>query len=265
MPIVSLTSCWIRYSMKIDPSRVILAAMAGITDGEFAARVYSTGLVGRVTIGGYAIGKEMTLASKQSTQRGRDEFIFPGGEEAKFIAHELEKIPQKTDVIINVRSNNSEESFSFIKAFSDRISIYPLIEVNAHCRQQEILDKGGGENLVHRPKILSNIISVFKSQDFLVSLKIRGNTVDPRSFSKILNRWEVDYLHIDSYRDGEEGTDLNLLNQFSEHCRAEMIGNNSVIDQKSARAILDTGVNFFSVARAAGENPEIFRIIVKGL
>jgi TIM-barrel protein len=249
--------------MNLSPSHAVLAAMAGVTNGDFASLVYENGCVEKVTIGGYSIGKEMIKAAVESTLRGRTEFPTQPGEEAEYIAHELDKLPSVTNTIVNVRVNNPEETSSFVKEFSERISAFPIIEVNAHCRQQEFLEKGGGQSLIHRPEILSRIISIFKSKDFILSLKIRGNTVDPRSFSKLSNTWGLDYLHIDSYQNGVEGTDLSLLTSYIKCNQSEVIGNNSVVDQRSAKAILETGASYFSVARAAWKNPDFFCSLVK--
>lgn len=249
--------------MGISPSQVILAAMAGITDGKFAARVFETGCVGKVTIGGYSVGKEMISAAVESTQRGRKEFMMKVGEEAIKIADELENLTSVSDTIINMRINNPEAALSFANKLSETISSRPIMEVNAHCRQQEFLDKGGGQNLIKRPEVLSSILSIFKSKDFPVSLKIRGNTVDPRSFSYLVNNWGIDYLHIDSYRNGVEGTDLHLLTKFIQFSQTKVIGNNSIVDLESAKDILNTGADFISVARAAKRNRRIFHLLVK--
>ena len=249
--------------MKISPSQVILAGMAGITNGEFAARFYDTGCLGKVTIGGYSIGKEMINAAVESTQRGRTEFVMQLGEEADYIAHELENITSISNTIVNVRINDPEDTKSFARELSERISSSPIIEVNAHCRQQEFVENGGGQSLIYRPEILSHVLSIFKSKDFTISLKIRGNTVDPRSFAQLVNNWGVDYLHVDSYQTGMAGTDLNLLTSFVRFSQTEVIGNNSVVDLESAEAILKTGVDYFSVARAAKKKNSFFCSLVK--
>ncbi|MHA1978531.1 MAG: hypothetical protein ACW98I_16630 [Candidatus Hodarchaeales archaeon] len=251
--------------MKIQSRHAILAAMAGITNGDFASQIIETGCVGKVSIGGYSIGKEMIEAARESTTRGRIEFTTLLGEEAAEIALELEKISSITDTIVNLRINNPEDATSFARNLSERIPSYPIIEVNAHCRQQEFLERGGGQNLIHRPEVLSRILSIFKSKDFAISLKIRGNSVDSHSLSKMVNNWEIDYLHVDSYRNGVFGTDLNLLTTFVELIQTKVIGNNSVVDLQSANDILETGANYFSIARGVRNNSRIFCSLVKNI
>ena len=81
----------------------------------------------------------------------------------------------------------------------------------------------------------------------------------------MVNNLEIDYLHIDSYRNGVQGTDLHLLTTFKELVQTEVIGNNSVVDLQSAEAILATGVNYFSIARGVHQNSNIFCTLVKGI
>ena len=52
--------------MNISTQNCILAAMAGITNGKFASQFINTKQVGKVTIGGYPIGKEMRQAAESS-------------------------------------------------------------------------------------------------------------------------------------------------------------------------------------------------------
>ncbi|MFX1282178.1 MAG: tRNA-dihydrouridine synthase [Promethearchaeota archaeon] len=241
----------------------ILAAMAGITDGDFARHCLLKGGAGMVTIGGYSIGKEMITASKQVTQRGRKEFILRVGKEANDILREAHIVSTLTKLIINLRLNSLKVTRNFVQKFEDLINISPIIEINAHCRQKEILHIGGGQSLLQRFDVLTNIIKIFHSKDFKVSLKVRGNAVHPDILIPQVNQWQLDYLHIDSYKTGEEGTDLELLELYSNEINVPLIGNNSVVDKESAQAILDTGIQYFSVARAARMNPSIFKTLVK--
>ncbi|MFX0122770.1 MAG: hypothetical protein ACFFAE_03975 [Candidatus Hodarchaeota archaeon] len=241
----------------------ILAAMAGITDGDFAKHCIIEGGAGMVTIGGYPIGKEMIKASFKVAQRGRDEFILHVGKESEEILREANKIPDFSRLIVNLRLNNPKEARKFVQSFDDFTSEKPILEVNAHCRQSEIFHLGGGQGLLQRIDVLSDIIKIIQSKNFKISLKIRGNAIDPDSLIPHINEWQTDFLHIDSYKKGIIGTDLALLEKYTHEINIPIIGNNSVVDIASAQLILKTGVEYFSVARAAKSNPSIFRSILK--
>ncbi|MFX1515621.1 MAG: hypothetical protein ACFFC6_04870 [Promethearchaeota archaeon] len=241
----------------------ILAAMAGITNGDFANQCLTEGGAGMVTVGGFPIGKEMILASSIIAQRGREEFILHEGEEHKEILKEIHTITDLSLLIINLRLNNSEEAKKFARNFGNLLPVKPTIEINAHCRQPEIIQFGGGQGLLQRFEVLSEIIKAFQSENFSISLKIRGNAINPNFLIPQVERWHINFLHIDSYKEGVIGTDLALLKFYTTKTNVPIIGNNSVVDYPSAQAILTTGVQYFSVARAARKNPEIFKGLLK--
>ncbi|UCE14112.1 MAG: hypothetical protein JSV04_02775 [Candidatus Heimdallarchaeota archaeon] len=241
----------------------VLAAMAGITDGDFAQFCLKRGGAGMVTIGGYPVGREMIQASIKIAQRGRKEFILQSGNESRDLLREANKIKDVSSLIINLRLNQSKEAKKLAQEFTEIITEKPIIEINAHCRQVEITEEGGGQSLLYRSKVLNDIIRNFHSRDFRISLKIRGNAISPDVFSHQVCQWPLDFLHIDSYQVGRKGTDLDLLTKYTQILDISIIGNNSVTDFQSAKAILNTGARFFSIARAAQKNPSIFYSLVK--
>ena len=243
----------------------VLAAMAGITDGNFASRCMVEGGAGLVTIGGYSIGKEMISASNQIMSRGRKEFLLIAGKEAEGLITEINKISSTNQIILNLRINNYEDIKGLVKNLNNQIGSEVIIEINAHCRQPEVIKYGGGEALLSRINTLKKIIDNIKGFNFRVSLKIRGNKVNPNLFIEEIKETGLDFLHIDSYRVGVTGTDLHLLNLFTKNLSIPIIGNNSIIDFKSAQSVLDTGAKYFSVARAAERNLQIFKEILKHL
>jgi TIM-barrel protein len=248
--------------MKLSRNPSILAAMAGTTTGEFANHCLTVGGAGMVTIGGFPVGREMIAAAKEAVQRGRAEFLLQNRNEASEIYIEAMKVSSLADLILNLRFNRTSHAKNFVHALSDFLAEKPVIEINAHCRQPEFTERGGGQSLINRPKLLNDMIKVFKSKDFRVSLKIRGNAVSSSLFISQVKEWQLDLIHIDSYKEGEEGTDLQLLKEFTNQLNIPVIGNNSIIDYNSAQEILKTGVQAFSVARAAQKNPLVFKEIV---
>ncbi|MFX0207697.1 MAG: tRNA-dihydrouridine synthase [Candidatus Hodarchaeota archaeon] len=249
--------------MKYSKNPSVLAAMTGITTGSFANKCLIHGGAGIVTIGGYPVGKEMILASKEAVQRGRMEFILRDGSEANEISKEALKVSDLSNLIINLRFNKIKDMKRFSSLLSNLLGEKPILELNAHCRQPEYVRRGGGQNLLKRLDTLNNLIKVCRSKDFRISLKIRGNSIVPDLLIPRIDQWHLDFLHIDSYQVGRDCTDLELLREYTQRINTPVIGNNSVVDFKSAKAILDAGAQLFSVARAAEKNPIIFKDIVK--
>ncbi|MFX1505901.1 MAG: tRNA-dihydrouridine synthase [Promethearchaeota archaeon] len=248
-------------SSSRNPS--ILAAMAGITNGDFAKQCLFKGGAGMVTIGGYPIGRDMITASSKIAQRGRKEFILHFGKEHDEILKETHGIQDLSRFIVNLRIKSSKEAKRFAQNFQDLISEEPIIEINAHCRQPEVTKLGGGQGLLQRCDVLTEIIQAFQFRNFKISLKFRGNAIDPNILVPKVEKWQVDFLHIDSYKNGIMGTDLESLELYAAKTNIPIIGNNSVVDFKSAQAILNTGADYFSVARAARNNSNIFKTILK--
>ncbi|NHJ03078.1 MAG: hypothetical protein EAX86_13155 [Candidatus Heimdallarchaeota archaeon] len=241
----------------------ILAAMAGVTDGSFAAKCLFEGGAGKVTIGGVPIGKSMIESSRELIIRGRKEFVTDAGEELAFFKKQLTYFNSLSRIILNLRLANASDARKFANDFYGTFSELPIIEINAHCRQQEVMTSGGGQRLLERLSELEQIIKVFNSKDFQISLKFRGLAINPDFFVTKLNKWPLNYLHIDSYRHGIDGTDLELITYYSTHIDIPIIGNNSVKDYKTASAIISAGATFFSIARAALSNQKIFSELLK--
>ncbi|MFW9777477.1 MAG: tRNA-dihydrouridine synthase [Candidatus Heimdallarchaeota archaeon] len=237
--------------------------MGGITDPSFASTCLNEG-AGMVAIGGYPIGTEMIGSCYQMIGRGRREFVLPIGEEANKI-NDLFQLFKKnvdlTSVMVNLRFNDPSYAQSFVKDFSNLMGERPVIEINAHCRQPEVTNCGGGQALLHRKEVLKRIIGVFHAKDFPISLKFRGNAIPSREFIPTVIQLPLEFLHIDSYRIGEAGTDLELLRFYAQSITASLIGNNSIIDRASAEAVLEAGASYFSLARAAEKNPSIFQTL----
>ncbi len=249
--------------MTDQNNRSILAAMAGYTDGSFAAKCLFEGGAGMVTLGGIPIGKSMIESSIKLIKRGRKEFLPHNGEEINFLNEELKHFPSLSSIILNLRLKHGIDAEYIASALYTEYSELPLVEINAHCRQKEVIELGGGQNLLARISELQMIIEAFYSKDFQISLKIRGNAIKPEKLIPEIKRWPLNYLHIDSYLEGIDGTDLNLITHYSNNIEIPIIGNNSVKDFKSAAAILSAGASFFSIARASLVNYKIFGQILK--
>lgn len=230
--------------------------MAGITDGDFA-RLAAEGGAGGVSIGGFSIERKLLNASKEINQRGRAEFIFPWDRASEFIAREVNKVKGICPVLVNLRTTKKDQLIEFCRKLSDICQEGFIIEINAHCRQPEIMALGGGQNLLSRTDLLKDMIFEVKALKLPVSMKIRSSVIDNSVLIEIANKCSPDFLHIDSYSPGVPGTDLETIRDVSSKIRDEVkiIGNNSIVDARSSLAVMRAGASYFSVARAVKDDP----------
>ncbi len=229
----------------------VLAPMAGISNARFCLKLIPYGF-NMVTLGGYNADKPTVRAAKKIIERGRLEFDFSADELPTIIQEEASLIKNNADVMVsvNLRSVSPDPVIEI-----SRIKEVDVVEINAHCRQEELTSIGCGQALLMNPERLEDFTKeVAKKSDSKVSVKIRGNIpgVDELEIAKVLDNSGVDYIHLDAMKPGFNYADLKLVNRVSkviEH--AALIGNNSIRDLESARRMLNAGADGISIARAA--------------
>lgn len=243
--------------------RAILSAMAGITDGEFAKKCLDAGAF-KVCIGGFPIGKVMHLATKSLVKRGRKEFEIDPKNEVSDIFKEVNNVEHPDKVFINLRVVNALDLNKFLAEFIEINSTESVIEINAHCRQPEIINRGGGQKLIEKMESLSSLFRTTKRYDLKVSLKIRSNVIpDIHEFGAWITRSDIDYLHIDSYKPGIEGMDCEFIQSMSSLTDTKIIANNSINTPEDALLARRAGASYYSIARGSINNPEIFKNFIK--
>ncbi|RBQ23123.1 tRNA-dihydrouridine synthase B [Candidatus Methanobinarius endosymbioticus] len=227
--------------------------MAGITDGKFALKLIPYGF-DVVSIGGYNADSETIAAGKKILERGRNEFDIELEKLYSVIENEVNIIKKRyphIKVSLNLRAISPES----IIAISDIINL-DIIEINSHCRQEELLKINCGQQMLQSPHKLANFTK--KVVDGInpnkkVSVKMRANVngVDDLKIAKKIENTGVDYLHIDAIKPGHLEADLNIIREISENTEIFIIGNNSIVDVKRGKEMLDAGASGISVARAA--------------
>jgi len=229
----------------------VLAPMAGISNARFCLKLIPYGF-NMVTLGGYNADTPTVKAAKKIIERGRLEFDFEADELPKVILKEASLIKDKTDVLVsvNLRAVSPDPIIEISK-----INEVDIVEINAHCRQEELTNIGCGQTLLMDLDRLEDFTrEVVKKSDSKVSVKIRGNVpkVDEVEVIKVLDDIGVDYVHLDAMKPGFNSADFKLVNRVSNIIKnATLIGNNSIRDLKSAKRMLDAGADAISIARAA--------------
>lgn len=223
--------------------------MAGITDAEFLNKVIPFGF-DTATLGGYSLDAETIEASEKIIKRGRNEFHFLQDEIIGHIKKEVNLIKKQhpdVKVSVNVRSTTPQPIIEVSK-----IDNLDIVEINCHCRQEEILAIGCGQNMLKRGDLADYIKDVVDNASCEVSVKIRANVEgsDTLKIAKLIENAGADYLHIDAMKAGIFDADYDLLTEICSNTNIKVIGNNSIDSEQKIEKMLKTGVYGFSIARA---------------
>lgn len=227
----------------------VVAPMAGITNANFLNKVIPLGF-DVATLGGYSLDSPAIEASKKIIARGRAEFDFPLDEIFTHIQNEVNSIKSvhsSVKVSANVRATTPQPIIDV-----GNIRDLDIVEINCHCRQEEILAIGCGQEMLNRPDLsnfISEIVDNVKSE---VSVKIRANVegTDTLEISKLIEDAGADYLHVDAMKKGVFEADWELLSEICNNVNIKVIGNNSVNSRENLEKMVNTGVDGFSIARS---------------
>ena len=227
----------------------VVAPMAGITDADFLNKVIPQGF-NVATLGGYSLDEPTIEASKKIIERGRKEFDFPLDEIFTHIENEvnsIKKVHGNVKVSANVRSTTPQPIIEV-----GNIENLDIVEINCHCRQDEIVAIGCGQEMLNRADLKDFISQVVDNVGSEVSVKIRANVdgIDTSKIASLIEDAGADYLHIDAMKKGVFEADWELLRNICNNVNIKVIGNNSVNSRANLEKMIDTGVDGFSIARS---------------
>ena len=112
---------------------IALAPMAGIVDSAFANQYASN--AGLVVLGAFNLDQASIAVASDLVARGRKEFI--SDEPMELIQKEIRAVTSGSVVAVNVRSTTLEPLIEAAKIVKEEGAI---LELNAHCRQPEMLE-----------------------------------------------------------------------------------------------------------------------------
>jgi len=235
----------------IFPNRLVLSAMAGINNADFAKKHK----VGFAILGGFNADRATNEAALKAIKRGRKEFVFK--DPLKGIEAELKKMEGFTGVVgVNVRSSTIEGYVATAKLAGD---FGAVVEINAHCRQEEFVEIGCGQALLISEKLPRIVERSSKFAD--VSVKIRGGLgIDYEKLAQKLFDSGALLLHVDAMIPGG-GADYGLIKRLSGI--GNIIGNNSVTDVSTAKRMIKCGAKLVSAARAVLKDPLFFEKLLE--
>lgn len=237
---------------------IALAPMAGIVDSAFANKY--AGDAGLVVLGAFNLDDGSIAVASELASRGRKEFISE--EPLKLIKQEIRAVTSGSAVAVNVRSTTLEPLVEAAKMIKEEGAI---LELNAHCKQPEMLEAGLGEALMQDLFRLTKWIRAIKETGVVLSVKIRANVVDDVKLVRAIERAGADIIHVDAMLEGFDGSDLDAILTIRDSTRLFFIGNNSIKDFEGAKEMFSWGTDMVSVARGALENPELIQNLVKAV
>jgi TIM-barrel protein len=217
---------------------IAIASMAGIVDGAYIRE--RAGHVGIGFIGGYAIDERTKAAARELSQQGREEFL-PRNPAEEIAAQAA--LVEAAGVIpgINIRASEVNSLVALAKLVGDQV----IYEIDAHCRQQPMIDAGCGEYLLIHPEKLITYVQTLKIIGVTVSVKIRaGVAQNDVELTRLLWKAGTDIIHIDLMDFGHL-----KLRDIRNACPVFLIANNGVTDFEKAKEYFSHGADMVSLAR----------------
>jgi TIM-barrel protein len=231
--------------------RVALASLSGEADADWARAVANH--AGAAFLGGIALDADSrAAATAMVADRDREEFLPE--DPIAFVDDELAALADAPlRPAFNVRSATVGplREAAAVCARHDAI-----VEINAHCRQQELRAAGCGETLLSDPDRLSRFVVAAADAGATVSVKVRAE-VENAPLPAVAARIEeagADAIHVDAMdseaviADVVDATDLFV------------IANNGVRGRETTHEYLAYGADAVSVGRASDRPAVLSRV-----
>ncbi|WP_049981562.1 tRNA-dihydrouridine synthase [Halolamina rubra] len=233
-----------------DP-RLALASLSGESDAEWAAD--GAEWAGAAFLGGVCLDEPTREAARRMVaDRDRSEFL--PADPVAFVDDQLAAL-SGVDVRpgINVRSTATEPLREVAAVAADHDAI---VEVNAHCRQDELCAAGAGETLLREPERLATLVDAAASSGADVSVKVRTELdgVDLVAVADAVERSGADAIHVDAM-DSEE-----VIAEIADASDLFLIANNGVRGRESVREYLEYGADAVSVGRPSDDAAVLARV-----
>lgn len=230
-----------------DPP-VALASLSGESDARWARK--GAEYAGAAFLGGIALDEQTRAAARKMVDRDRSEFLPP--DPVRFIDEQLDRIADLSlQPGFNVRTTSHEPLRRAATVCETRDAI---LEINAHCRQEEMCAVGAGESLLTDSERLCGQVETASETGARVSVKVRTEVpgVDLPALAGTLESAGADILHVDAM-DSEP-----MIGAIAECTDIAIIANNEVRDRESVHEYLSYGADAVSVGRPS-DNPQVLR------
>lgn len=224
-----------------------LASESGVTDAGYVAR--RAEWIDLAFIGGIHSDPETREAAERMIGRGRKEFMY--GSAPEFVRRQFSRIPDGVVPGVNVRASRIDAALGVAEVVREYDGVF---ELNAHCRQPEMVAAGCGHALLRDADRLERWVGRLKETGVTVSVKTRAGVVDDGVVAGAVERGGGDVLHVDCM-DSPQAVD-----RVAEAADLFVIANNGVRSRSDARDYLGRGADMVSVARGARRLDDLRRL-----
>jgi TIM-barrel protein len=231
--------------------RVALASLSGEADAAWAEQ--GAEYAGAAFLGGIALDEPTREAARSMVDRDREEFL--PDDPVAFVDDQLAAVsdlPLRAG--FNVRTTTLDPLRRVARVCRDRGAV---LEINAHCRQDEMCAAGAGESLLRAGERLAEQVRAAAATGATVSVKVRAEVdgVDLPALSGRLDAAGADVLHVDAM--DSEATVNGVVEAAP---GAFVIANNGVRDAATVREYLDYGADAVSVGRPSDDPAVLERV-----
>jgi TIM-barrel protein len=228
--------------------RLALASLSGVADADWARA--ATPHAGAAFLGGVALDDPTREAAAAMVDREREEFL--PADPLRFVEEQvaaLEGVPIRPGINVRATAPGPVGAAAAVCARHDAV-----LEVNAHCRQEEMCAAGAGETLLGEPDRLGAQVRAAADAGADVSVKVRAEVegVDLPTLTARLDDAGADAVHVDAM--DSEGVIAAVV--AASDCF--VVANNGVRDARTVREYLALGADAVSVGRPS-DDPRVLR------
>lgn len=226
--------------------RVALASLSGESDAEWARNAAEH--VGTAFLGGIAMDGPTREAARAMVARDREEFL--PDDPLAFVDRQLTAL---ADVPLRPGFNVRSATLPPVRDAAELCREHDaVLELNAHCRQDEMCAAGAGQDLLGNPDRLAEQVAVAAEEGATVSVKVRTEVsgTDLPELARRASDAGADIVHVDAM-DSE-----HVVAEVVEAADCFVVANNGVRDAATVREYLAYGADAVSVGRPS-DRPEV--------
>ncbi|UPV74547.1 tRNA-dihydrouridine synthase [Halorussus limi] len=231
--------------------RLALASLSGRSDAEWARAADE--FAGAAFLGGIALDGPTRAAAREMVERDREEFL--PDDPAAFADEQLAALAD-ADLRpgLNVRSASLDPLREVAGVCADRDAV---LELNAHCRQDEMCAAGAGEALLRDPDRLREQVRVAAESGARVGVKVRAEVpgADLAEIARAVADAGGDAVHVDAMDSEAVVAEVAAV---ADETDLFVIANNGVRDEATVREYLAYGADAVSVGRPS-DDPAVLR------